>query len=81
MFCGIPAIVSSQGGVKLQVKDNENGFLIPELSSGVVANTIAKAYRLSEDKYAVLASNASKSNKEHSMQSIIKKLIKIYKND
>jgi len=81
MFCSTPAIVSNIGGLKSQVEDNKNGFLIPELSSKVVANTIAKAYRLSEDKYTVLVSNASKSNKDHSMQSIINKLIKIYQDD
>ena len=38
-------------------------------------------YNLSKDEYTMLAKNASESNKQHSMHSIINKLIKIYKND
>jgi len=79
IFCSTPAIVSNIGGLKSQVKDNENGFLISELSSEIVANTITKAYHLSQDKYNALVLNTSKSNKAHSMQSIINRLIKIYR--
>ena len=81
LFCGVPAVVSNQGGVKLQVKNNENGFVINNLSSEEVANTIIKAFSLPDEKYAFLVSNALKSNKEHGMKFVIDKLIKIYKND
>lgn len=81
MFCGLPAIVSSQGGVKLQVNDNVNGFIIPELSSEAVANTILEAYNIREEEYNKMVEATLISNKEHSMRSIINRLIKIYKND
>ena len=81
MFCATPAIVSNVGGLKSQVIDNENGFIIPELTSEAVASAILKAYNISNDNYSLMIENALSSNKEHSMHSIISKLIKIYKND
>jgi len=81
MFCGIPAIVSNQGGVRAQVRNNFNGLIINNLTSELVASTISTAYNISDDDYNEMVDSALISNKEHSMESIISKLIKIYKND
>ena len=81
IFCATPAIVSNIGGLKTQVIDTENGFIIKELTAQSVADIIAKAYYLSDEDYHVLVTKASNSNKQHSMKSVINKLIEIYKND
>ena len=81
IFCATPAIVSNIGGLKSQVKDNKNGFIIKALTVEDVADTITKAYNLLDDDYKLLVTEALQSNKEHSMDEVINKLIKIYKND
>ena len=79
MFCATPSIVSDVGGLKSQVRNNVNGFIIPELSSEAVANTILEAYNIREEEYNKMVEATLISNKEHSMRSIINRLIKIYR--
>ena len=81
IFCSTPAIVSNVGGLKTQVIDDENGFVIKELIAQDIADCMLRAYNLSNDEYSRLVNKASHSNKEHSMDSVVNKLIYIYKND
>ena len=63
------------------MKDSENGFIIPKLTSEAIMHTILKAYNIRDEEYNNMVDRTLISNKEHSMLSIINKLIKIYKND
>jgi glycosyltransferase involved in cell wall biosynthesis len=79
MFCGTPAIVSNIGGMKDQVEDGVNGFIIKNNTSEELANVLKKAMQLSEDEYDKLAKNAANSNKQYSMKNVCFQLSTIYK--
>lgn len=79
IFCSTPVIVSNIGGLKSQVRNNVNGFIIPKLSPDAVAKTMLEAYNITEEEYNKMVEATLISNKEHSMRSIINKLIKMYR--
>jgi len=79
IFCGTPAIVSNIGGMKDQVKDNYNGFIVKENNPQELAKTLKKALSLSEEEYLKMSENAEKSNKEYSLENVCNKLNSIYK--
>ncbi|EJF07463.1 glycosyltransferase [Thiovulum sp. ES] len=78
IFCGTPAIVSNIGGMKDQVKDGINGFILKENTHDELAKKIKEVENISEKEYKQLSVNALNSNQEHSLENISKKLIEIY---
>ena len=78
LYSGIPAIVSSAGGLKEQVSDNNNGFIINELSASAIKETLLKAHRMPDDEYSLMAEHAVRSNKQHSLQEISSRHVEIY---
>ena len=79
LFCGTPAIVSNIGGLKEQVENNKNGFVVDINSAPDIVNIIQRAVDLSQEKYDILSVNAEKSNKQHSLSEVCINLHKIYK--
>lgn len=78
MFSGTPVIVSNIGGMKEQVIDGTNGFILKENTPKEVSLVIQKAYSLQQDDYKKMVDNALKSNKQHSLENVCGKLKIIY---
>lgn len=78
IFCGTPALVSNIGGIKDQVKDGINGYILKKNTPEYLASKIKKLNKLNDKEYTILKENALKSNKEYSMSSVCKRLLEIY---
>ena len=79
IFCGTPAIVSNIGGMKDQVKDGVNGYILKENTPEYLAQKIDELMKIESTTYESLVQSTKTSNKEYSMSSITQKLLKIYK--
>jgi glycosyltransferase involved in cell wall biosynthesis len=79
MFCGTPAIVSEAGGLKAQVQNGENGYVVKIDSIDDLVSKLKLAYNINDENYFLLSQNALVSNKEHSLESICNKIYSIYK--
>ena len=80
MYCGTPAIVSNIGGVKDQVVDGVNGFVMQENNSKELINIMTKLNNISKSSYADISKAATTSNKQHSLHNSCLELIRIYSN-
>ncbi len=79
MYCGTPVIVSNVGGMKDQVVDGVNGFILTENTPSYLAEKMSYAARLDETKYKQLAANAATSNELYSLENITNRLVKLYR--
>jgi len=80
MYCGTPAIVSNIGGVKDQVVDGVNGFVLKESSSEELAKLMIKLNSISPSNYTNISEAAIDSNRQHSLHNSCLELIRIYSN-
>lgn len=78
IFCGTPAIVSNINGMKDQVKDGVNGFILKENTPECLAQKIEELMKIENDQYDTLRKNAISSNKKYSMSIICNTLLNIY---
>ena len=65
MFCGLPVIVSGAGGLKDQVSNNYNGFILEQNDVKHLSEAIIKTNSLSNFDYDRIKANALQSNKIH----------------
>lgn len=79
LYCGIPAVVSNNGGLKDQVVDGLNGFILKDNTAEEISATIKLLLQMSNEGYEYLSVNAEKSNAEYSLQVVCDKLVKIYR--
>ena len=79
IFCGTPAVVSTSGGLKEQVKAHHNGFLINRVEPQSILNSLQEAYQLKDSAYQAMVENCLVSNKEYSLSAICHALQVIYK--
>ncbi|MEQ8554277.1 MAG: glycosyltransferase family 4 protein [Cyclobacteriaceae bacterium] len=81
MFCGTPSIVSNVGGIKDQVKNNINGFIISENTPYVLADQMERCLDyIYNGEYDLLREQCLCSNKEHSIANVIAETKAIYTN-
>ena len=78
MYCGTPVIVSDVGGMKDQVVDGINGYILTENTPACLAKKMDSTAHLEETKYKQLATNAANSNKLYSLENITNRLVKLY---
>ncbi len=78
MYCGIPALVASAGGLKDQVIDGVNGFFLHAHDSEKLKDLMLKALLLSPAAYEAMASQALRSNEHSSMEYVINQTMAIY---
>lgn len=78
MFCGTPVIVSNNGGMTDQVKNNLNGYIIKKNSPKELSLAMIRAIKINKKEYLRISNNALNSNKVFSLSNTIKKLKKIY---
>lgn len=80
MGCGVPAIVSDEGGLKKQITNELNGFVMQEYTAECLATNMEKSLSIDEVTYNKLCANALKSNLESSLETVCDKLVEIYNN-
>lgn len=79
MFCGTPSIVSNVGGLKDQVKQGYNGFILDENIPNVLADQMSYCIDVIEkNAYQKIHKAALVSNKEHSLTNVMKETVSIY---
>lgn len=78
LFCGTPAIVAPSGGLREQVKNGFNGFILNKNTVDDLVTIMVQAHQMNDEEYSQMAANALVSNKKHSLQEICKKHVEIY---
>lgn len=79
IFCGTPAIVSNIGGMKDQIKDGINGYILKENTPENLAQKIDEVMKIESSQYDTLKNNTISTNKKYSMSSVCNTLLNIYK--
>lgn len=79
MYCGIPVLTSDIPQFKEQVRQGENGFLVPVNDPESLTKELIRLSELSEEKYSKLKQGALESFKEISLEEVCRKLLEIYK--
>lgn len=77
LYCGVPAIVSTAGGLKEQITEGKTGYFASTKEE--ILERIVELSHIDADEYANLSANAAASNKQFSLQHITQELIRIYK--
>lgn len=79
LYCGTPAIVSNIGGLKEQIIDGVNGFILENNTPEDIYNKISSLMQISDEEYKRLANNAENSNASFSLEYVCNELLDIYK--
>lgn len=78
IYCGTPVIVSNIGGMREQVDNGVNGFVLEENTPEVLATKMAELQNISEHEYATMVKNCLASNKQFSLRNVSTELVRIY---
>ena len=78
MFCGVPAIVSDEPGLKMQVADARNGLVFGNGDVDRLADCLAQAMEMDDARYDNLSRTAGASNREFDILNVVDSLIEIY---
>jgi len=79
IFCGTPVLVSNIGGMRQQVVDGFNGFILKENTPEELAKKMRDCYGLESDIYRSMVKNCLNSNREFSLKSVCSELSNIYR--
>jgi glycosyltransferase involved in cell wall biosynthesis len=78
MFCGIPAIVSDEPGLEMQVANGRNGFVFANGDVAALTDCLAKAVEMTDGEYRKFSDFAASSNKDFDILNVINALVEIY---
>lgn len=78
IYCGTPVIVSNIGGMREQVKDVVNGFVLEENTPESLATKMVELQNISECEYRTMVKNCLASNKQFSLRNVSTELARIY---
>lgn len=78
IFCGTPAIVSNIGGMKDQVIDGNNGFVLKENNDRCITEKIRTLIKIDEEEYKQIVLNCQNSNKVYTLRNVCNQLLTIY---
>lgn len=81
MYCGLPILTSDISQFKEQVRQGENGYMVPLDSPIILANELIRLFGLGEEEYHKLSQGALSSFKEISLQEVCRELIEMYKEE
>lgn len=79
IFCGTPAIVSNIGGMKNQIKNKFNGFILSENTFECLSTIIIELMKMDNEQYQTLTENTLTTNKEYSMSNVCNISLNIYR--
>jgi len=78
-MCGTPVIATRVGGVEEVLTDGYNGLFLAAPSAPAIVDAVARARAMSPEAYAALAANARKSADRHSVETICRQQLEIYR--
>lgn len=79
LFSGTPVICTPSGGLKEQVFENVNGFLINDVDDyNSIIQLVRKAYSMTDEEYNKLRENCNSSNSKFSLRYVCNRLVEIY---
>ena len=79
LFSGTPVISTTSGGLKEQVFENINGFLINDVNDyNSIIQLLKKAYYMSNEDYNNLKKNCNSANSRFSLRFVCNRLTEIY---
>lgn len=79
MYCGVPAIVSAVGGLKMQVEEGRNGFFFKGVTVSSIQERLEEAMLIFEGDYKRLAECARHSNKQFSLAKVVAEHKQLYR--
>ncbi|MAW30992.1 MAG: hypothetical protein CMD15_03715 [Flavobacteriales bacterium] len=81
LYCGTPVLASNIPQYREQIIEDKNGWLVELGNISDFLNKILTLKNKSHKQYLINSKHAENSNKKYSLNNVIEKLIKIYKND
>jgi glycogen synthase len=79
LFAGTPVISTPSGGLKEQVFENVNGFLIDDIDDyNSIIQLVKKAHTMSDDEYNNIRKNCNAEKSDFSLRSVCNRLSEIY---
>ena len=76
-FCGTPVIAYNSGGLKDQITDGHNGFLLTDFSVANLALKLLGVKAMSSVSYLEFRENALSSNKDYDLKFVCDRLVEI----
>jgi glycosyltransferase involved in cell wall biosynthesis len=78
IYCGTPVIVSNIGGMREQVDDGVNGFVLEDNTPEALAKKMAELKDIPKHEYKAMVENCLASNKQFSLRNVCEELVRIY---
>ena len=79
IFSGTPVITTQTGGLREQVTENVNGFIMNNVEDeNAIMQLINEVHNMSSEAYNNLSKNCNAHNSRFSLQYVCNRLIKIY---
>lgn len=78
LYCGVPAIVSTNGGLKEQIIHGENGFFLYQNTPNEIVDCLRDIRNMNAERYEQMSAKAVQSNKLYSLEKVCLSIITIY---
>lgn len=78
MLCGLPCIVTNQGGPKEIVEDGESGFLINPYEADDLKSKMLGVLKLSKEQRQLIGQKAQEAGRKYSVENYVKRLMEVY---
>ncbi|MFD2203177.1 glycosyltransferase [Shivajiella indica] len=78
MLCGLPSIVTNQGGPREIVEDGKTGFLINPLKAYDIKSKMLEVLKLSNEQRQLIGEKAQEAGKKYSVENYVKRLMEVY---
>lgn len=78
MLCGLPCIVTNQGGPSEIVEDGDTGYLINPYQADDLKNKMIEILKLSNEQRQLIGERAQEAGKKYSVENYVKKLMEVY---
>lgn len=78
MLCGLPCIVTNQGGPKEIVEDGESGFLINPYQADDLKSKMLGVLKLSKEQRQLIGEKAQEAGRKYSVENYVKRLMEVY---
>jgi glycosyltransferase involved in cell wall biosynthesis len=78
MLCGLPCVVTNQGGPSEIVEEGKTGFLINPYQADDLKSKMLGVLKLSNDQKQLIGENAQEVGRKYSVESYVKRLMEVY---
>ncbi|RPA68468.1 glycosyltransferase [Cyclobacteriaceae bacterium YHN15] len=78
MLCGLPCVVTNQGGPNEIVEDGKTGFLINPHQAENLKSKMLDVLNLSNEQRELIGERAQESGRKYSVENYVKRLLEVY---